>query len=474
MHKNLHKNTKKELIDEILKLRDELGKERGKVKELEWKLNKNSKNSSKPSGTEWFKKHTTICNSRKKWQNPRWGKKGHTWANLKRNENVNETIDVTPKECSNCWTELLKKFSKFVKKKTRQVIDMFTPSMAVRDYIWSEIKCPKCWFLNQPNFPEWVTKPVQYWPEIKAFTTYMYNYQMPSYERLQDFLREITGLKISQTSLTNFNKTWFDNLEPFEKLIIQSLIKKEQVHADETWARVDWKVDRIHVNSNEELTYLYHHDKRWREAIKDMWVLENFKWNCITDNLPSYLAYEFEHYLCNAHHLRELTWVEENEEKKWATNISKFLIKYKREKEKIISNWIFTFEKDKLKDIHEEYRDILKRWKLEYEKVVRKKWQRWKLKKEKWLNLLERLEKKEKWALGFLDNFSIPFDNNLAERDLRMVKTRIKVSGCFRSEEWAKWFCRIRSYISTMKKQDLDIYKSIQSIFKWDLILPEF
>jgi len=336
MHKNLHKNTKDELIEEILKLREKLKEEKqknktkeDKIKDLEWKLNKNSKNSSKPSWAEWFKKHTTICNSRKKWQNPRWWKKGHAWANLKRNENVNETINVTPKECFNCWAELLKEFSKFVKQKTRQVIDIFTPSMAVRDYIWNEIKCPKCWFLNKPNFPQWVTKSVQYGTEIKAFTTYMYNHQMPSYERLQEFFLEIIGLKISQTSLSNFNKTWYENLETFEELMKKHLPQKRLIHADETWARVEWGLDWIHVNSNEKLTYLYHHNKRWREAIEEMWVLEKFKWNCITDNLPSYQAYEFEHYLCNAHHLRELTWVEENENKKWAKDIIKFLIKYK-------------------------------------------------------------------------------------------------------------------------------------------------
>jgi len=308
MYKNLHKNTKDELIEEILKLRDtekklrdKLEKKEEKIKNLEWKLNKNSKTSSKPSASEWYKKNTTICNSRKKWQNPRWGKKGHTWANLKRNGNgnVNEIIDVTPKKCSNCWTELLNDLSEFVSKKIKQVIDIYTPSMAVKDYIWNKLKCPKCWFLNQPTFPEWVTKPVQYWTEIKTFSTYMYNYQMPSYERLQDFFKEVIGLEISQTSLTNFNKTWFEKLESFEKLLKQFLIQKELLHVDETWVRVNWKINRIHVNSNENLTYLFHHKKRWREAIEEMWILKNFKWNCVTDNLSSYLIYDFIHYLCN-------------------------------------------------------------------------------------------------------------------------------------------------------------------------------
>jgi transposase len=150
-------------------------------------------------------------------------------------------------------------------------------------------------------------------------------------------------------------------------------------------------------------------------------------------------------------------------------------MKYKKEKDDLISKWIYSFEKNILDEIHKKHKDILERWKLEYTKIIkRKKLQRWYLKKDKWLNLLERLEKKENSVLWFLDDFSIPFDNNLAERDLRMVKTRTKISGCFRSEEWAKYFCRIRSYISTMRKQNIDIYPAIQSIFKWDIILPNF
>jgi len=206
-----------------------------------------------------------------------------------------------------------------------------------------------------------------------------------------------------------------------------------------------------------------------------MWILNNFKWNCITDWLPTYLKYNFFHYLCNVHHLRELTWVLENEKKKWAKQFLSFLMKYKKQKDKLVLKWIKSFEKSILDEIHEKHKNILSEWKLEYTKILkRKKWQRWKIKKDKWSNLLERLEKQESSVLWFLDDFSIPFDNNLAERDLRMVKTRTKISGCFRSEDWAKWFCRFRSYISTLKKQNIDIYPAIQSIFKWDLILPEF
>ena len=475
MNNNLKKNTKDELIDEILKLRDELEKEKQKIKDLEWKLNTNMTNSWNSSSTERFKKKKKVTNLRTTSNKPKWGQPWHKWANLDRNVNINKVVDLTPENCEKCWTNLLNGLSKIVRSVTRQIIDLEKLKTKVTDYIIADIKCYNCGFINKSIIPKWVKKPVQYGEELKAFSSYMYNHQMPSYNRLQDFFREVVWLKISQTSLCNFNKTGYENLEVFEEQLKQVLIKEELLHADETWVRVDWKNRWIHVNSNEDFTFLFPHKNRWRKAIDEMWILNNFRWNCVTDWLSSYIAYDFLHYLCNVHHLRELTWVKENEKKKWSTKYIRFLMKYKKLKDKLVLKWINFFEKSILDEIHNHHKNILSDWKLEYTKILKREpWQRWKIKKDKWLNLLERLEKKENSVLWFLDDFTIPFDNNLAERDLRMVKTRTKISGCFRSEEWAEWFCRFRSYISTLRKQNIDIYPAIQTIFKWNILLPEF
>lgn len=475
MNNNLNKNTKDELIDEILNLRDELEKEKQKNKDLEWKLNTNMTNSWNSSSTERFTKKKKITNLRTTSNKTRWGQVWHKWANLDRNETVDKVVELTVENCEKCWTNLLNGLSEIVKSVTRQIIDLEKLKTKVIDYIIADIKCYNCGFVNKAQVPEWVTKSVQYWEELKAFSSYMYNHQMPSYSRLQDFFREVVWLKISQTSLCNFNKTWYENLEVFEEQLKEILIKEKLLHADETWVRVDWKNNWIHVNSNQDFTFLFPHKNRWRKAIEEMWILNNFKWNCITDWLSSYIAYDFFHYLCNVHHLRELTWVKENEKKKWSKKYISFLMKYKKIKDKLILKWINSFEKSILDEIHTQHKNILSDWKIEYTKILKRKpWQRWILKKDKWLNLLERLEKKENSVLWFLDDFSIPFDNNLAERDLRMVKTRTKISGCFRSEEWTEWFCRFRSYISTLRKQGIDTYPAIQSIFKWNISLPKF
>jgi transposase len=151
------------------------------------------------------------------------------------------------------------------------------------------------------------------------------------------------------------------------------------------------------------------------------------------------------------------------------------LLKAKKLKEEAIQKWKTYLEKEVLNEIHNEFQTILQNWKTEYGEVnKRTSPKRWRVKKSKWLNLLERLEQSENWTLWFVDNFLIPFDNNLAERDLRLIKTRTKISGCFRSFLGAKYFCRIRSYISTMRKQWFDIYKALSSIFSWKILLPNF
>ena len=176
MYKNLNKNTKKELIDNI-KEKDETIKDlKEKIKDLEWKLNTNTTNSHNSSSSEKINKTTQVCNSRNNWEEKknRWWQEGHTWKNLERNENVDETIDVSQENCEKCWASLLNDFAKVVGKTVRQVIDIPPPSNIVKDYIWKYLECFKCWFLNKPNFPEWVTQKVQYGNEVKTRTTFIY------------------------------------------------------------------------------------------------------------------------------------------------------------------------------------------------------------------------------------------------------------------------------------------------------------
>jgi len=473
MQNNLQKNSKNELIEEILKLREELHEKNDKIKELEWQLNTNTSNSSKPSSIELLQKKTQVCNSRIKWQKPRGWVKWHIWANHKLYENPDFVEILEVKQCEKCAFSL-EKVSAYNETK-RQIIDIPNPVFSVTEYRSLEKHCPCCHHVNKAKFPVWVEQEFQFWPNIQTLSVYNYNYQMTSFKRLQEYWQEVFWLKISQTTLMSFNKKSFWKLENFETRLKNALVSSSILNSDETWVRVNWKTHWIHTAWTKELTCYFTHTKRWKEAMDEMKILEFFTWILVSDHWKSYknFANIFLHCFCNAHHLRELQWVIENEKKQWAEMMKKLLLRAKHLKEEAIVKWEDCLKKEVLDEIHKEFKNILVTWKNEYPEILKISWKRGRVRKSKWLNLLERLVQNEDWTLGFIHDFNVPFDNNLAERDLRMVKTRTKISGCFRSVEGAKYFCRMRSYISTMRKQWIDIYDALYSIFNGKPILPQ-
>ena len=472
--KNIFQNkSRDELIDEILGLRDEKWKLEEEINQLKWQLKVDTQNSSKPSSTNIFDKKTPICNSRIKWKNPRWWVKSHKWANLKREEKVDKIVDLTPCNCQNCKLKFSKNFLNNLDKITRQVIDLNELKKFVTDFQKSDVKCPKCGFLNVVNFPENVTRPVQYWCNLKAFSVFLNSHWMVSLERTQQLFEEIYWIKISQESLNSFNKIWFENLEELEKSITKSLIESKLLHSDESWIRVWWKLNRAHVVSSNYLTLYKIHEKRGKIAINENNILPQFKWKLVTDHYASYKDFDYIHYFCNAHHLRELLWVTDFEGRKWAEKLKKLLLKSKKLKENSIDKNILFLDKEILDNISKEYLAILENWEKEYVNIFKKSWKKWRTKREKWHNLLLRLKNGIDGTLGFIYDFNVPFTNNLAERDLRMVKLKNKVSWCFRSSNWAKYFARIRSYISTLRKQKMKTFHWILSLFSWEILNPK-
>jgi transposase len=221
----------------------------------------------------------------------------------------------------------------------------------------------------------------------------MYNYQMTSFERLQEFWKEIYWLKISQTTLMNFNKKWFWNLESFEEQLKSALIQSPILHSDETWVRIDWKTNRVHTVWTKKISYYSAQEKRWKQAMDKMKILEFFTWILVSDHWSSYKIFTnfILHCFCNAHHLRELKWVLENEKKSWPEEMIKLLLEAKKLKEEAQKRWETFLEKEVLDDIHLKFKTIIWNWKIEYEWIKKIIWKRWKQKKSKWLNLLERL-----------------------------------------------------------------------------------
>lgn len=166
----------------------------------------------------------------------------------------------------------------------------------------------------------------------------------------------------------NFNKKAYLKLDNFEKQLVDTLVSSDILNSDETWVRINWKTNWIHDVSTKLLTYYYPHLKRWKEAMNEMKVLEFFRWILVSDHWSSYKI--FTHFLlhafCNAHHLRELQWVIENENKSWAKKMRQILLKAKKLKEEAIEKNRNFLEKEVLNSIHNEFKSILQNWKSEY------------------------------------------------------------------------------------------------------------
>jgi transposase len=281
---------------------------------------------------------------------------------------------------------------------------------------------------------------------------------MLPFARCTEFISDLTGHHFSRGSLSNFQKQCFDSLQGYQHNIKQRLLQSTILHADETSIRLNGKNSWMHVVSNKTISFFAHHLNRGKKAMDDIGVLELYKGTLVHDRFSSYFSYSCNHSLCNAHILRDLVYVEETFDAPWAKKIRTLLIQAKNAKEK----------NHKLKASY--YSRVFKRY-VNIIRPVIKNYDK-KFKKTDEQRLAFALEKHKYLFLKFIEQPLVPFDNNQAERDLRMIKVKQKVSGCFRSKTHAQYFATIRGYISTLKKNKQHVLYNIQQAFLENPYLP--
>ena len=320
------------------------------------------------------------------------------------------------------------------------------------------------------QFPKGVTKAVQYGESIKAHSVYMSQFQLIPYDRVRDYFADQLGIPVSVGSIFNFNKEAFGLLEGFDNLVREKLNGASLVHADETGINIKGKRFWLHCASNSLWTHFFPHQKRGSDAMNDIGILPSFKGTLCHDHWKPYYKYDCTHALCNAHHLRELTRAWEQDNQSWAQKLRKLLEEINR----AVNGAGGKLDRSESKQYRQRYREILKEGEKESPPPGegKRKGKRGRLKRTKSRNLLERLQNFEEDALRFMDVEIVPFTNNLGENDIRMTKVQQKISGCFRSEEGAQFFCRIRSYISSCRKQDIRSTTALAVLFKGEL--PDF
>ena len=435
-----------------------------RVSYLENQLSKNSRNSSKPPSSDSFKKPVRTKSLRKKSGKHVGGQKGHTGYQLEQVSNPHHTEVHGVNCCGICGKDLSHHPATAHEK--RQVFDLPPLHMEVTEH-QAEIKeCFCCGEVNRGVFPVDVECSTQYGPRIKALSVYMMNGQFTPYDRQSEFIAEVFHHRLSTGSLYNFNRSCYNLLGSAEQRIKADILNSPVVHFDETGSRLSGKNHWLHSASTSHSTFYGYHEKRGREAFDALEILGKFTGIAVHDHWKSYFNYDCLHSLCNAHHLRELTFLEEEHQESWAGKMKKLL--------KAIKSTVDYHGKrgkvplpDTIRYFGEKYSRIVREG-LQYHKekmpLPEQPVKRGRKKQASGKNMLDRLRDHKKEVLAFLHNREVPFDNNQAERDIRMTKLKDKISGCYRSIEGARFFCRIRGFVSTVRKREMQVLASIEAV----------
>ncbi len=451
----------KEELSQAKKTIVSLKKENKRLKEI---INKDSSNSSKPPSTNdrFTDPKKSSSNTTTKKKKPRGGQEGSKGTNLKKVNNPDHIEILEVNSCKDCNHDLEDIDSTLIS--TKQLFDIPPLNIEVTEYQLHSKTCSCCGSVNKPEYPSNLKSYVQYGDNIKILVAYLNTYQMIPYDRISEFLEDFISHKISNGTIYNMLNSFSDKLESFENDIKDLLLKSKVIHVDETGTRVKDKLHWTHVVSSSIVTYYMIHQKRGKDAIDTMAILPSYDGIAVHDHWKPYNKYNCTHSFCNAHHLRELIGIVQNEDVRWATDMHSLLTNMNNYIYKLKENNKISPSKGKIQQFYQQYDNICQSALKYYPPPIEIPKTKRKPKQSKGKNLLDRFVAYKDETLRFFTNLLVPFTNNLAERDLRMIKVKEKISGCFASFKGAEIFNRIRGYISTVKKNKY--YKEFKNNFK--------
>ena len=325
-----------------------------------------------------------------------------------------------------------------------------------------EVCCPLCGKELRATFPKDVKAPIQYGKTLQALVVAFNTVGAVSVSRIHDLFGNVFGIPLSTGTIHNMIHQCAEKLSDTMDAIRGHIKCLAVAHFDETGCRVNGRLRWVHVASNQDSTYLYLSSKRGKCGMEDGEILPNFHGIAIHDCWPAYWKYDMEHGVCCAHLLRELNGAEENHpSQKWPKAFRNLLLKMKAAKDEAILAGLDQLEADVIEKFDQTYDRIIKKAYRENPVQENASGRRGRPKRGKILSLIDRLRDLKESVCLFMKNFVVPFDNNQAERDLRMIKVKAKVSGCFRTEEGATDFLKIMSYTGTAKKQGVNPFHAI-------------
>ena len=464
------------LEQEIKGLREALAVAEQKIKELTALVEQNSRNSNwSPSRDKSRSKRRNTSLRQKSGKKP-GGQAGHVGQTLEMRENPDEIEVHRPSHCEHCQRPFAEN-QRRVAVDRRQVHDLPPVRLIVQEHQAESLLCAVCGKLSRGEFPEDVTAPVQYGAGVQQLAVYLKTEQFIPYERSRQLFADLFRVKLSPGTLENSMERAARRVGPVVEQIKQALRRSQVGHFDESGFYIGGRRHWLHSAGTPSLTYYFAHPRRGCKATDAMDILPHFQGTAVHDAWSAYSQYrQCKHGLCNAHHLRELTAVVENDAQHWATLFKQFLRSAKQVVHDAQVAGQSTLSQPKLDQVERIYALLIDKG-LRANPVPDGGWpkaSRGRVKKTKTRNLLERLDQRKGEVLAFVYDFCVPFDNNLAERDIRMLKVQQKISGCFRSHSAAQDFCQIRSYISSLRKQGFNVWSALRSLFSGDILLPDF
>ena len=442
-----------------------------RVRQLEEQLAQDAHNSSKPPSSDGLSKPKPKS-LRLPSERPTGGQPGHPGHTLRMVEKPDHTVRHAVERCADCGRSLVLQAPDRVER--RQIFDLPEPKLEVTEH-QGEVKTCACGRVNRAAFPPEAAAPVQYGLRVKSVAVYLKEHQLLPFDRLTEIMRDLFGCDtFSEGTLANLSAACSRRLEPVETFIRNLAANAQVAGFDETGVRAVGSLHWLHTVSTRGLTWYFAHKRRGREAMDAADILPDFRGRAVHDFWDSYLKYDCDHAFCNAHLLRELIFLWEEQDQKWAKTMIDHLLEIKAAVDTARDAGLVSLPAEDLDRFHKGYRRIVD---VGYaQNPVAEPTggppHRRRRKQSKARNLLDRFRDHPEGILAFMRDFSVPFDNNLSERDLRMMKLRQKISGTFRSFDALVDFCRIRSYVSTARKNKLNALDALRRVFSGDPFVP--